>query len=147
MSSRHSERSERRRKRRHERRKRQQQGPKSRKRERKTRLPDNVFRSECGRCGEPVFRDGVVVWRACTTCGTRFPFAQFQVLMLIMGGIFGVGSVAAVMGKIEEADIIWFFPMILGVFFLMRCITWPLEKQMFKRRKKLGLPPHWRESL
>jgi hypothetical protein len=67
--------------------------------------------------------------------------------MLIMGGIFGVGSVAAVMGKLEQADIIWFFPMILFVFFLMRCITWPLEKQMFKRRKKLGLAPHWRESL
>jgi hypothetical protein len=55
------------------------------------------------------FRDGLVVWRACTTCGTRFPFAQFQIIMLIMGGIFGVGSVAAVMGKLENSDIIWFF--------------------------------------
>ena len=147
MGACHSERSERRRKRREKRRKRQQQGPKPKRRERKIRLPENFMRSECERCGEPASRDGVVVWRACTTCGTRFPFAQFQIIMLNMGGIFGVGTVAAVQGKIEDGDIIWFFPMILLVLFLMNVVTKLLEKQMFKRRRELGLAPHWRESL
>ena len=64
-----------------------------------------------------------------------------------MGGIFGVGTVAALNGKIDDPDIIWFFPMILLVLFLMWIITKLLEKHMFKRRRKLGLAPHWRESL
>ena len=147
MSSQHSEQSEHQRRRGEKHRKGQQKGADPRNQERDSQLVGDAISSECERCGEPAVRDGVGVWRACTTCGTRFPFAQFQIIMLIMGGIFGVGSVAAVMGKLESSDIIWFFPMILFVLFLMRCITWPLEKQMFKRRKKLGLPPHWRESL
>ena len=122
MSARHSERSEHQRRRRQKHRKGQPKGPEPRKLDQETQLVGDAMSSECERCGEPAFRDGLVVWRSCTTCGTRFPFAQFQIIMLIMGGIFGVGSVAAVMGKLEQADIIWFFPMILARIFLLLCL-------------------------